>query len=288
MPIDELLVLNPKMASVNVWMGQPGVIAHCHYDGYHNFYTQLFGRKRFTLFRPLQWRHLYPYPYLHPSHAQCQVNLSDPNMEQFPAVENAESVEVILEPGDLLYLPPLWFHHVESVDVSISVNVWTDSVQSLVMQRVYETVNPALAHFEGKLKALLLLRTITKTLQEAAAQNLITSHQNFVQSLYQGRYHRLILDKVLPSLPDVSWPWKSSEDLCTLYTQLKSSVSEIESRKDVDVYVKTVVEHLADLPDDTRELWLGNYIESSAALAVSPELVGQLLHDFSNCQQMAL
>eukprot|EP00118_Oscarella_pearsei_P018435 m.188969 g.188969 ORF g.188969 m.188969 type:complete len:135 (+) comp39398_c0_seq11:781-1185(+) len=95
MPIDELLVLNPKMASVNVWMGQPGVIAHCHYDGYHNFYTQLFGRKRFTLFRPLQWRHLYPYPYLHPSHAQCQVNLSDPNMEQFPAVENAESVEVI-------------------------------------------------------------------------------------------------------------------------------------------------------------------------------------------------
>lgn len=28
-------------------------------------------------------------------------------------------------PGDVLYLPPLWFHHVTALSISISVSVWT-------------------------------------------------------------------------------------------------------------------------------------------------------------------
>ena len=120
MPMDEFLTLNPELASVNVWMGQAGVIAHCHYDGYHNFYTQLYGKKRFTLFRPSQWSRLYPYPFLHPSHAQCQVNLSDPDLSRFPLVTRANAVEVVLEPGDVLYMPPLWFHHVESISARLN------------------------------------------------------------------------------------------------------------------------------------------------------------------------
>ena len=117
-PINELLLLNPKSSSVNLWMGQPGVIAHCHYDGYHNFYAQLFGRKTFRLFSPANWPGLYPFPYLHPSHAQAQVNLSDTSSRQrFRAVSRVLFYEVTLTPGDLLYIPPLWFHEVEALDV---------------------------------------------------------------------------------------------------------------------------------------------------------------------------
>ena len=117
-PIEELLSLNPKHSSINVWMGQPHVIAHCHYDGYHNLYAQLYGRKRFTMFRPTEWPGIYPYPFLHPSHAQAQVNISDDvSISMFPAVRRIEGYQVLLEPGDLLYMPPLWFHHVEAVDV---------------------------------------------------------------------------------------------------------------------------------------------------------------------------
>lgn len=117
-PIEELLSLNPKHSSINVWMGQPHVIAHCHYDGYHNLYAQLYGRKRFTMFRPTEWPGTYPYPFLHPSHAQAQVNISDDvSISMFPAVRRIEGYQVLLEPGDLLYMPPLWFHHVEAVDV---------------------------------------------------------------------------------------------------------------------------------------------------------------------------
>ena len=117
-PIEELLSLNPKHSSINVWMGQPHVIAHCHYDGYHNFFTQLYGRKRFTMFRPTEWPGIYPYPFLHPHHAQAQVNISDEaSISMFPAVRHLEGYQVLLEPGDLLYMPPLWFHHVEAVDL---------------------------------------------------------------------------------------------------------------------------------------------------------------------------
>ena len=142
-PFTELLALNPQRSSVNVWMGQPHVIAHCHYDGYHNFYAQLYGSKKFTLFQPDNWPGLYPYPFLHPSHAQTQVNLSNTlDIDSFPLAESVRGLEVVLQPGDLLYMPPLWFHLVESIDVSISVNVWTDSHQTAVMEEVFSLPLP--------------------------------------------------------------------------------------------------------------------------------------------------
>ena len=136
-PIGELLSLNPKHSSVNVWIGQPNVIAHCHYDGYHNFYAQLYGRKKFKLYPPTTWPGLYPYPFLHPSHAQAQVNLSHAaSRRRFRGVERVWWKEAVVEPGDLLYIPPLWFHEVEAIDVRygmvllqwailcVSVGVW--------------------------------------------------------------------------------------------------------------------------------------------------------------------
>ena len=117
-PIGELLSLNPSHSSVNVWIGQPNVIAHCHYDGYHNFYAQLHGRKKFKLYHPTAWPGLYPYPFLHPSHAQAQVNLSHiASRRRFKGVERVRWMEVVVGPGDLLYIPPLWFHEVEALDV---------------------------------------------------------------------------------------------------------------------------------------------------------------------------
>ena len=114
-PLDELLKLNPAISSVNVWLGPPNVIAHCHYDGYHNFYVQLHGRKRFWLAPPSAWPWLQPAPFLHPGHAQCQVNLSKRD-DSAIAADSVELLEVELKPGDLLYMPPLWFHHVQSLD----------------------------------------------------------------------------------------------------------------------------------------------------------------------------
>jgi hypothetical protein len=75
-PLDPLLGVKPERFSLNLWLGEPGVEAHAHYDGYHNLYAQLYGHKRFRLVSPAAWRHLGVYPFLHPCHAQCLANRS--------------------------------------------------------------------------------------------------------------------------------------------------------------------------------------------------------------------
>lgn len=51
------------------------VVTPCHYDGYHNFFVQVYGQKTFLLAPPSSWQQLQPFPFLHPSHGQCQRTL---------------------------------------------------------------------------------------------------------------------------------------------------------------------------------------------------------------------
>lgn len=40
-------------------------------------------------------------------------------------------IKAILEPGDVLFLPPYWVHHVTALDLSASVNAWSDAEEQL-------------------------------------------------------------------------------------------------------------------------------------------------------------
>lgn len=46
---------------------------------------------------------------------------------------------VILEPGDVLFVPPGWWHYVESLDLTVSVNIWLPIVEDH-MSRVKEAI----------------------------------------------------------------------------------------------------------------------------------------------------
>ena len=45
----------------------------------------------------------------------------------YPLFAEAQAIEVTLEPGDILYVPKHWWHFVEALDTSLSVNVWVDT-----------------------------------------------------------------------------------------------------------------------------------------------------------------
>ena len=306
-PLSELLLLNPQRSSVNVWMGQPHVVAHCHYDGYHNFYAQLYGTKKFTLFSPENWPGLYPYPFLHPSHAQAQVNLSDVgDTRQFPLAEKARALEVVLEPGDLLYMPPLWFHLVESMETSISVNVWTDSQQTKLVEAMFsvplptDTVEWSSSHHKAIATSLLVHSLLSEVCQRRRCRqvrdDIFLDNQSlrnlegelyFVYQLWTTRYRTLMEGDSLPN--GVHKDTSTSEGiLCERMSSKESKMAREAatvslSEAGLQEYVERVAGDVERLPEETWELWTGNYVEYLAATAVQVEMVGAFLRHYGSC-----
>jgi hypothetical protein len=127
------LALNHSMfalspAIVSIWIGNR-TIASAHFDESHNLACCMVGRRRFTLFPPEQVHNLYPGP-LEPTPGGQVVSIVDfaaPDFERFPrfraALEAAQVAEI--EPGDVLFYPALWWHHVEALDsLNVMINYW--------------------------------------------------------------------------------------------------------------------------------------------------------------------
>jgi hypothetical protein len=117
---------NPPLASI--WLGNR-TIATAHYDMSNNIACCLVGRRRFTLFPPEQVANLYPGP-LEPTPGGQVLSMVDfraPDLERFPGFAEALAVAQVAElaPGDILFYPALWWHHVEALDsFNAMINYW--------------------------------------------------------------------------------------------------------------------------------------------------------------------
>jgi hypothetical protein len=120
--------LGERDALVSLWLGNRTRIA-AHYDLPDNFAVVAAGRRRFTLFAPEQIHNLYVGP-LDPTPAGQPISLVDfakPDFDRFPrfaqALEAGEQAE--LEPGDAIFIPSMWFHHIESLaPLNLLINAW--------------------------------------------------------------------------------------------------------------------------------------------------------------------
>lgn len=123
-----VMALGPRDALVSLWLGNRTRIA-AHYDLPDNLAVVAAGRRRFTVFPPEQLHNLYMGP-LDPTPAGQPISLVDftrPDLDRFPRFALAwESGEVVeMEPGDALFIPSMWFHHVEGLDpVNLLINAW--------------------------------------------------------------------------------------------------------------------------------------------------------------------
>ncbi|WP_375427289.1 cupin-like domain-containing protein [uncultured Sphingomonas sp.] len=113
---------------VSLWLGGQAHTA-AHWDVPQNLACVVAGRRRFTLFPTDQVQNLYIGPLDHTLAGQptSLVDVAAPDFDRFPrfrdALATAELAE--LSPGDALYLPSLWWHHVESLDpVGAMINFW--------------------------------------------------------------------------------------------------------------------------------------------------------------------
>lgn len=112
----------------SIWIGNSSRVA-AHFDFPDNIACCVLGRRRFTLFPPDQLPNLYIGPMdLTPAGQQISlVDFADPDLERYPKFAEALAVAQVaeLEPGDALFLPGMWWHHVEALDpINVLVNYW--------------------------------------------------------------------------------------------------------------------------------------------------------------------
>lgn len=124
------LDLVPKGVAPRVWIGNRVRVA-THHDMSSNIAVVVAGRRRFTLFPPEQVANLYIGP-IEFTPAGTPVSLFDPDtpdLAGFPLAAEAMAHAQVAElmPGDALFIPHMWWHHVRSLDpLSILVNYWWD------------------------------------------------------------------------------------------------------------------------------------------------------------------
>ncbi|NVD72281.1 cupin-like domain-containing protein [Duganella sp. BJB1802] len=120
--------LGGRDALASIWIGNRTRIA-AHYDVPDNLAVVAAGRRRFTLFPPEQLKNLYigPLDFTPAGQAVSLVDLLNPDFDKYPkfaeALAHARTAE--LGPGDAIFIPSMWWHHIESLDpFNVLVNYW--------------------------------------------------------------------------------------------------------------------------------------------------------------------
>lgn len=103
-----------------VFIGGNTSKTHLHAASEHNLFTQVYGRKHWILYPPAYDCVLRPpvnrTPYFHSA-----FDPDHPDFETYPEMQYLDRYECTLEPGDILFNPPSWWHHVTNLSGSIGV-----------------------------------------------------------------------------------------------------------------------------------------------------------------------
>jgi len=141
-----------------------------HYDVMDNLLCNVTGIKRVCLWPPDQAANLYVDP---ESSTSAVVDVETPDLEMFPKFEEAmkSCIQLVLRPGDMLYIPALWHHNVRALTPCLSVNIfWRHLDAGLYRGKdLYGNKDPAPAaearkHFSNAISELEALPPSYRTL----------------------------------------------------------------------------------------------------------------------------
>jgi len=117
-------------ATARIWIGNAISVA-THFDTSNNLACVVGGERRFTLFPPTQIENLYvgPLEMTLAGQPTSMVNLDCPDFERYPRFSEALrfAQSATLGPGDAIFIPALWWHHVASMSpFNVLVNYWSE------------------------------------------------------------------------------------------------------------------------------------------------------------------
>ena len=119
------------------WFGPAGTVTPLHHDSLMLFHTQVVGRKRWRFISPLQTPLLYNH-----FEVYSPVDLDRPDLARHPRFAEATVLDVVVEPGETMFLPLGWWHQVSALDVSLSF-----SYSNLAVPNHYRFDNPRITNW---------------------------------------------------------------------------------------------------------------------------------------------
>lgn len=97
------------------------VFPHFDLDLSHVFLAHFGGRKKCMLFSPECSDRLYKIPFA--VHNLEEIDFDNPDFETYPALHGLKGQEVMLEHGDILFIPSGWWHYMYYTDDSFSLSL---------------------------------------------------------------------------------------------------------------------------------------------------------------------
>jgi len=118
--------------SINFWFGPAGTNTPLHHDTLMLLHTQVVGRKRWRFISPLETPRVYNY-----FGVFSPIDIDHPDLVRYPLFRDVKVLDVIVEPGETVFLPLAWWHQVSGLDISMSV-----SYTNIDLPNDYEFVDP--------------------------------------------------------------------------------------------------------------------------------------------------
>ena len=154
--------LNENQYRAGLWIGNK-IQVPLHNDFPNNVACVIGGRRKFTLIPPNQLENLYvgPIDFTPAGRAVSMVDLQNPDLDKYPkfasALEHALTAE--LSPGDVIYIPSMWWHAVEGLDdFNVMLNFWwrenptflggPDAAMKLAIATIRDLPHPEKQHWK--------------------------------------------------------------------------------------------------------------------------------------------
>jgi hypothetical protein len=117
-----------------MFFGGQGSYTKIHYDidCSHVFLNQFHARKRVLLFDQDQSKYLYHVPYT----VGCLVDMIHPDENTFPSLKQVQGWETVLEHGETLFIPSMYWHHIDYIDSSFSLSLRSNNHIGLKLKGV--------------------------------------------------------------------------------------------------------------------------------------------------------
>ena len=202
---ENILTAVDESVAPRIWMGN-AITTPAHIDESSNIACVVAGKRRFTLFPPEQVTNLYlgPVDYTPTGSPISMVDFSRPNFQRFPRFRDALAAAQVaeLEPGDAIYIPPLWWHHVASLkELNILVNYWWKTTPGAAVKN-----NSA---FDCLLHCLLNMNSLAP--EQKAAWRAIFDHYVFDTghdpAAHIAEHRRGVLGKLTPEREEEIKTW---------------------------------------------------------------------------------